>query len=538
VRGQVRALYEDASGTLWVGTDVGICQHKGNAFSCFGPKDELSQWGVRSITEDADHIIWAGTARQGILRIAHGTLTSIGAPDGLFVNDATAILEDTHGYFWIGCQLGIYRVKRQDLNDFARHRIPRVNSTIFGTTDGLNAPNCTGHGQPHGVRDKDGVLWFPTQGGLAKIDPRILDFNSQPPPVVIEGCAVEQRSVPCEKHVTLPAGANNLEIRYTALSLIWSHQIIFRYRLIGLDHSWTEAGNRRTAYFSHLPPGNFRFSVLAANSDGIWNMVGEQLSITVLPHSYQTLWFQVLVASLILSLFSLAWRMRTIRFDRQQALRQAFAQQVIASQEAERKRIAAELHDSLGQHLSVIKNTALLLWNKSAGGEHNEAECIAGEASQAISEMRQISYNLRPYQLDLLGLTKALEELARRTGEAAHLQMDVAIDDLSSAFAKEKEIHFYRIVQECLNNIVKHSRATVARVLVQRSGSTVLLLIRDNGTGFLPNKMESDPAKGGFGLLGIRERVHLLGGISKIHSTPGTGTVVSIEFHLEAAGKA
>lgn len=537
VRGQVRALYEDASGTFWIGTDVGICQRKGNAFSCFGPQDELSQWGIRSITEDADHVIWVGTARRGILRIAHGTLTWIGAPNGLYMNDATAILEDLHGYFWIGCQLGIYRVKRQELNDFARHRIARVNSTIFGTTDGLNAPNCTGHGQPHGFRDKDGILWFSTQDGLAKIDPRILDFNSRPPPVVIEGCALEQRPVSCQKQVTLPVEANNFEIRYTALSLIRSHQIVFRYKLAGLDPAWTEVGNRRTAYFSHLPPGNFQFSVIAANSDGIWNTVGEQISITVLPHVYQTLWFQALVAGLALSLFALAWRIHTIRFGRQQALRQAFAQQIIASQETERKRIAGELHDSLGQHLSIIKNTALLLLNKSIGDEPSGAECIASEASQAMSEMRQISYNLRPYQLDLLGLTKALEELVRRTGEAAHLQMDVVIDDLSSAFPKEKEIHFYRIVQECLNNIVKHSRATMAQILVQRSGPTVLLVIRDNGTGFLPNKMEDDPAKGGFGLLGMRERVHLLGGVPKVHSAPGMGTVVSIEFHLETAGK-
>ena len=217
-------------------------------------------------------------------------------------------------------------------------------------------------------------------------------------------------------------------------------------------------------------------------------------------------------------------------------MRQSFAQQVIASQEAERKRIAGELHDSLGQHLSIIKNLALLLLNGTAGASngHAQIEGIASQASQAIDEVRQISYNLRPYQLDLLRLTKALEELVRKTCQVAGIQSAVAIDDLSHAFAKENEIHPYRIVQECLNNLVKHSEATTARVLVQRSGGVVSLVIDDNGSGFLPAKYERDPVKGGFGLLGIRERVQLLGGVLTIRSMPGTGTVVTIEFKAAA----
>ncbi len=535
VRGQVRTLFEDSSGTLWIGTDVGICQRKGDSFFCFGPKDELSEWGIRSIVEDTDHVIWAGTAREGILRIDRGSLTSISAPNGLRASDATALLEDLHGYFWTGCQLGIYRVKKQELNDFARHRLALVDSTMFGTTDGLNVTNSTGHGQPSGFRDREGVLWLPTKDGLARINPRTVEFNSETP-VVIEDCAVEQRPIPCQKQVTLPAGANDFEIRYTALSLIRSNQIVFRYRLGGLNSSWTEAGNRRTAYFSHLPPGTFHFTVAVANSGGVPTSPGGQLSVIVLPRFYQTFWFQVLVAGSAICLFALAWRLHTIRFSRQQALRQAFAQQVLASQEIERKRIAGELHDGMGQHLSVIKNTALLLLTKFAGKD-SYVECIAGEASQAITEMRRISYDLRPYQLDLLGLSKAVEELARRCGEAAHIQMDIVVDDLTSAFAKEKEIHFYRIVQECLNNILKHSHATLAQVLIQRSDPTVLLVIHDNGRGFLPNKMEADPEREGFGLFGLRERVHLLGGAFKIQSTAGTGTTVSIEFHLETAGR-
>jgi signal transduction histidine kinase len=481
---------------------------------------------VRAITADADNVVWVATAGKGLLRIAGDSFRWIEAKDGLYTNDAAVILEDAHGYFWISTQLGIYRVRRQELNAFAQGRIDRVSSTFFGKSDGLSDANCTGHGQPHGFVAKDGKLWFPTQDGLARIDPKTLPFNSSPPRMQIESCSFEQRATPCGEQVSLPPDVKDFEIKYTALNLIKSDQIKFRYRLEGLDKTWVNAGNRRTAYYSHLAPGTYKFSVTGANSDGVWNPSGKELAITVQPHYYQSIWFRSLTAGLTIGVFLLAWRLRAIQYRKGQALQRAFAQQIIASQETERKRIAGELHDSLGQRLAVIKNMALLL-NRSADRNHHEQiDAIAAEASQAIGEVRQISYNLRPYQLDLLGLTKAVEVLAARTCEAAGIRADIVADDLAGVFQKEAEIHFYRIVQECLSNIVKHSNATLTTVLIQRTAGAVSLVVSDNGAGFVP---EEQPG-GGFGLTGISERAQLLGGKAAIQSSPGQGTTVTIEI--------
>ena len=224
----------------------------------------------------------------------------------------------------------------------------------------------------------------------------------------------------------------------------------------------------------------------------------------------------------------IAWRLRADRFRKEQAQQRVFAQQIIASQEMERKRIAGELHDGLGQRLSLIKNMALIANRSGDQARQEQIEAIATEASQAISEARQISYNLRPYQLDMLGLTNAIEALVKRTCAAAGIRADVVADDLSGVFPKEAEIHFYRVVQESLHNITKHSQATLATVLIQRTAAGTSLVITDNGVGF--DASNGDGRVHGFGLTGISERAQLLGGKAHIESTPGRGTTVVLEI--------
>jgi len=525
----VRALYEDKSGALWIGTDDVLCRYSNDVISCFGSADKLSQWRVRCIVGDADHVIWVGTAGKGVLRIAGSNFHWIEARDGLYTNDANAILEDANGYFWISSPLGIYRVRKQDLNAFVGHRLDRVNSTVFGKMDGLENLNCGGNDQPHGLIARDGTLWFPTQDGLARIDPRSLVLNASPAHTRIESCTLEQHPIACVDQVSVPPGGRDLEIKYTALNLIKSDQIKFKYRLEGLDTAWVNAGSRRTAYYSHLPPGAYQFHVTAANSDGIWNPVGKELRITVQPRYYESAWFRMLLAGILSGIVLFAWRLRAARFEAERALQRAFAQQIIASQEMERKRIARELHDDLGQRLSLIKNLALLA-DRSGGPKHQEQiAAIAVEASHAISEVRQISHNLRPYRLDMLGLTKAIEVLVSETCDAANIAVDARVEDLSGVLPKEAEIHLYRVVQESLNNIVKHSQATSVALLIQRTTEGVSLVVTDNGLGFDVSN-GSGPVQG-FGLTGILERAQLLGGSARFESTPGRGTTVTIDIH-------
>jgi signal transduction histidine kinase len=274
----------------------------------------------------------------------------------------------------------------------------------------------------------------------------------------------------------------------------------------------------------------------------VWNQEGKTLAITVLAPFYETQWFQMLVLLILGGLIALSWRYRVSQLQQAQAAQQAFSQQLIASQEAERKRIAAEMHDSLGQRLIVIKNLAYLLLRARTGAVTDDADAqtiteISDEASSAIAETREISYNLRPLQLDRLGLTKAIGAMVRTTGIASEIHFTSELDNIDDVFAEDLRINFYRIVQESLGNILKHAEATEVNIRVKRRIEDVVLTIEDNGRGFSPDERSPLFSRSGFGLTGMGERARLLGGELKVRSTPGKGTTVLFEIPLQQQHK-
>ena len=211
---------------------------------------------------------------------------------------------------------------------------------------------------------------------------------------------------------------------------------------------------------------------------------------------------------------------------------------MILSQEAERKRIAGELHDSLGQTLLIIKNRAFMgakmtADNSSAdaqlGAANEQFDEISGAAAEAINEAREISYHLRPSQLERLGLTTSIIEMIEHIAAASGIRFDSDIAPLDGIFSPESEINFYRIVQESLNNIVKHSDASEVKVTIRRDARAIELMIRDNGKGFEPNASPVDGSGStGFGLTSIAERARILGGKHSIESIPGRGTTITV----------
>jgi signal transduction histidine kinase len=208
----------------------------------------------------------------------------------------------------------------------------------------------------------------------------------------------------------------------------------------------------------------------------------------------------------------------------------AFSRQLITSQEAERKRIAAELHDGLGQNLLVIKNRALfgLLQPDDAPRAATQLTDISATVSQAIDEVRQIAANLHPYQLDRLGLTKALTTMMRKVSEAAQLELALSLENADDALDAAGQINLYRIVQEALNNIVKHAAASEISAQLLRTPASLQLTIRDNGRGFAPAETRAS----GLGLSSMAERARLLGGTLNIESTPGAGTLLTLMIPL------
>ncbi len=228
----------------------------------------------------------------------------------------------------------------------------------------------------------------------------------------------------------------------------------------------------------------------------------------------------------------LIWRQRAAQWERRQATQRAFSRELLASQERERKRIAAELHDSIGQRLVVIKNLALLRLQNLNGNlvEREQVEEICTEASSAIAEVREISHDLRPYQLDRLGLTRALRSMIESVGKASPTTFSASIDDIDDLFTPEFQIGFYRITQECVSNILKHAGASEANVVVRRSGTRLQLSVSDNGKGFSTGGASTEVRKGGFGLVNISERVQLFAGKLEIQSAPMKGATINIDI--------
>ena len=531
----VRTIIEDPRGGLWIGGYGGLTRlHEGH-FTHWTEHDGLPSNTIRSLYEDNDGVLWIGTYDGGLGRFKDGRFTRYTEREGLFNNGVFQILEDAHGELWISCNRGIYRVNKQELNQYAAGTRSTITSVAYGKADGLLNVECNGGVWPAGTKTRDGKLWFPTQDGVAIIDPNDLRHNAEPPPVVIESLTANRVPVSLSGPLRIPPGTENLEIQYTGLSFINSEQIRFKYKLEGLDSMWVDAGSRRTAYYSAVPPGRYVFHVIAGNSDGIWNMEGKSLALTVLAPFYRTWWFDALALIVCATLIYVAWHRRVTQLQHAQMVQQIFSQQLIASQENERKRIAAELHDSIGQRLVVINNLALFFLRShssilSNGEDTNSIQEISAEATSAIEEAREISYNLRPFQLDRLGLTKAVEGIVRSVSGASGMMVSSQIENIDNLFPEELRINFYRIVQESLNNVMKHAAATEVTIRIQRNEEYVVLSIKDNGCGFTLNTNLHQPEAGGFGLTGMAERARLLGGSFEVRPVPGRGTTLIVNI--------
>ena len=430
----VKAIYQDASGALWIGGYGGVSQWKDGAFHSLTCANGLSSDRVITLQGDERGVIWIGTYDGGLNRLKDGRLTRYTRKDGLYDDMVTQILADSRGFFWIGGGRGIFRVRRAELDAFAEGRRASITSTPFGPTDPRRPFEGNGGFQPAGFRARDGMLWFPTSDGVAVISPTLVPLDETPPPLVIESCLLDRESVDCRGGLRIEPHREVVEIAYTGLSFISPDQMRFRYKLQGLDRDWVEAGPRRTAYYSHLPPGRYTFTVTGVNSDGIWNQTGASLAITVVPPFWRTWWFTGLaglsVTAIAAGLVWGVWTYRVAQLRRTSELHEAFARQLITSQEAERARIAGELHDSLGQHLVIIRN-----WSQLGAQQldprapaREELDVITTTASQAIAEVREIAYNLGPYHLERLGLAGTLADMIRRVAEASSISVTSDVD--------------------------------------------------------------------------------------------------------------
>lgn len=579
-RQSIKAIHADRQGAVWVATHKGVLRYTNGQPREFTTRDGLTDNNVRVIMETPDGTLWFG-ASQGLSRFAQGRFTRVedggqlvniralsavdGAiwvglsdglarwrdgklavlkkADGLPFENVESVTADGLGNLWLSGGRGVCRAQLADLNDFADGRRRFIDAFLYTKSDGLGSGEATGGHQPVAWQSTDGRLWFCTVGGLSAIDPRKVKPNTVPPPVMIEEVLADAKplrtALQCgaTNAITVAPGVRNVEVHYTGLSLVAPGQVLFKYRLEGLDQDWVLAGTRRTAFFQGLGPGHYRFQVTACNNHGVWNETGASLALIVQPFFWQTAWFQGGTALGIALLLLTIYHRRVSFLKRERQAQRDFSLRLIGSQEQERKRLAGEIHDGLGQNLLIIKNRAeAAMGDKDPQMMAAQLGEITKSALEAIQEVRVIAHNLRPYQLDRLGLTMALQAIAKQFNTPT-LNVTSEIDPVTKLLPPENEINFYRIIQESLNNVAKHSGAKNAWLTVRKKPEHVVVEIRDDGRGFDYEGIMRNPAsKRGLGLTGLMERARSINGELVINSAPGKGACLTLTVPIGAVG--
>jgi signal transduction histidine kinase/ligand-binding sensor domain-containing protein len=526
----VRVVHETRDGDLWIGTLGGANRLADGRFT-----DTIADaLHVRAFHDDADGDLWVGTYGAGLLLLRDGVATQITREDGLADNVVSAILEDDAGNLWMSGNRGIYRVARSELVGFAEGTRERVRSVLYGAADGLRTVETNGGFQPAAWKDDRGHLWFPTLRGVAVVDPGRAAVGQPAPSVSVEDVVVDGASRGAGDTVVVGPGRSNVEVRYAALSLSTPEHVAFRHRLHGFDRDWVRAGARRVAFYPRLEPGEYRFEVGAANRDGVWGESASPVTLRVMPPFWSTWWFRLAAAAGLVGVAAVVVVRRERATRREKIAREKFSRRLIESQEHERRRIAGALHDGLGQQLLVVRNRALMALRAADVDPEVRAQLhdIRDVASDSLADVRNLAHDLTPRQLEHLGLSASLEAMMESVSQAAGISLEATVDEIDGLLSPEGEINLYRVVQEALNNMARHSGAATGYVRIRRDSGAVRATVADDGRGFERDGSGDD----GFGLSGMAERVRILGGSLDVETAPGDGTRIRVDVPVGGAG--
>jgi signal transduction histidine kinase len=482
---------------------------------------------------DRDGVLWVGTSGHGLARFYKGKWTRYSTDNGLASNSIDYIIEDGTRCLWIGSNAGLMRIQKQSLNDFPNGTANLISCRTYVETDGLPTRECSAGSQPAACRTRDGRLWFPTTKGLVSVNPADLKPNRQPPLVMIESVLVggrEQKtnrfSPAWRQSVMVPPGHEQLEIHYTALNFPAPREVQFKYRLEGHETAWTEAGDTRVAYYNKLPPGNYRFHVIACNEDRVWNETGDALEVTVQPQFWQTWWFR---AAVILCLVGTV--VAVVRYLSTQKLRRRL--QLLEQQEAlekERSRIARDLHDQLGANLTqVALLSEMAEADKNSPAEiESHAQQISQTARETTRSLDEIVWAVNPSNDTLEGLTNYVCKYAQEYLALAGLRYRAEVPAQLPAITIPPEVrhNVFLAFKEAVNNVVKHAQASEVRVRLQLQPGNFALSIEDNGRGMGGRDANATQARNG--LRNMRKRMEDIHGEFSINPGTGGGTIVCL----------
>ena len=516
-----RVLYGDPVGRLWLGFEDGeVAVHENEEFHVYSSRDGLPGGRVLAITRDRAGNFWIGS-EGGLSHFDHGHFVTLTKTNGLPGNSVSGIVEDDEGFLWLAGALAILRVSSQELEKALLSPSYRMQGASFDATDGLRGLPRQREPFPTAIRSTDGRLWFSTSEGVAVIDPRHLPKNIVPPTVTIEALKADDRTLTPSSGVSLRPRTRNLQFEYAALTLTAPEHVQFRYKLEGYDDDWRGPVSAREVAYTNLPPRNYRFRVIACNSDGVWNDAGATLDFSVAPAWYQTNWFRILCVVSGVFIVWVSYRLRVLQISR--AIGARFDERL-----AERTRMARELHDTFLQTIQGSKMVAddALEQSGDTARLRRAMEQLSIWLGQAVDEGRTALNSLRTSIKENNDLAEAFQ----RSTETCLIQGSIA--PRLSVVGDAREMHpivrdeVYRIGYEAIRNACMHSEASRLEVDL-RYEQDLVVRVKDNGKG-IDAAVPSEGKDGHFGLQGMRERAARIGAKLSFLSSATSGTEITL----------
>jgi signal transduction histidine kinase/ligand-binding sensor domain-containing protein len=538
------ALAADPSqGGLWLGFhDGGVSYFKhGQVRASYSAADGLGEGRISGFQFDFDDTVWASTA-SGLSRIKNGHVATLTSKNGLPCDTVNWVMEDDAHSFWLYMPCGLVRIDRAELDAWSgavgqeKDTKRTIQVTVFDSLDGVRSLPDRGHFSPQVAKTSDGKLWFLPWDGVSVIDPRHLPLNKLPPPVHIEQITVEHKTYDAVSGMRLPPLKRDLEIDYTALSFVAPEKVIFRYKLEGFDRDWQEAGTRRQAFYTNLPPHKYLFRVIASNNSGVWNEQGDTLDFSISPAYYETNWFRGACAAVVLAMLWGVYQLRLRQLAREFSMR-------VETRVNERTRIARELHDTLLQSLHGLMFEFQAARNMFA---RNPQRAIATlddaihATEQAIGESRDAIGDLRSQLASDVDLAAALTATGKELTTSYNgnhgapvFRLIVEGDQRNLSSALQDDV--YRIAREVLRNAFRHAQAQTIEAEIRYDAHEFRLRIRDDGKGISPTVLAKGGMAGHWGLSGMRERAQQIGAQLKVWSEAGAGTEVQLTIPAASA---
>jgi ligand-binding sensor domain-containing protein len=516
----VGALARDSRGDLWVATLAGLSRLRGDTISNFTTVNGLSSNVVTALLPRADGTLLIGTQGHG-WDAWDGDKFSAATQNGLEQTTIHAILDNGSGHLWFATGNGIARCDCNEMGgtgaaDSCSHWME------FGTADGLHSRETATNSHPSAWRSRDGQLWFATPRGLVEVEPAHFPVNTIPPPVVLERLQVDDVSQPLHgagSWLKVSAGRVHFEFDYAGLSFVAPQKVRYRYMLEGFDHNWTDAGTRRAAYYTNIPPGRYTFRVQAANNDGTWNTTGAAFSFELRPRYYQTLWFYALLLLALGGAVLLVLKRRLYVAERE-----------FKAVLGERSRIAREIHDTLAQGyvgVSVqLEVLAELLHQRKMEEAGKQLDQTRDYVRSGLADARQSIWALRTQDANETTLPVRLRRMAEAAG-GDRLTARFSLFGAYRPLPAETESELMRVAQEAIHNVKKHAHASQLWVQLEYGPEMVTLEVRDDGRGGALEQAMGTSA-GHFGLTGMKERAAAIGGTLEVSSSRSEGTTIRL----------